>query len=164
MLIADIDADADDIAATSTKRTGLKKRKRRRHREVFVEGMISVKYKPNEIVCLVVIQTSVIPFTPRSGGSDTAQAGKGGSAGKDSGGLSPGVGFPLPHNLLEEQHDAEVVFFVIFFFKLRCFSQVRIRVQGPTPQSSMQSTNMCKYSKQTWKSNKSAMKFCLYFL
>ena len=108
-------ADADDVAATSTKRTGLKKRKRRRHREVFVEGMISVKYKPNEVGGLVVIQTSVIPFPPRSGGSDTAQAGKGGSAGKDSGGLSPGVGFPLPHNLLEEQHDAEVGFLFVIF-------------------------------------------------
>ena len=77
---------------------------------------------------LVVIQTSVIPFTPRSGGSDTAQAGKGGSAGKDSGGLSPGVGFPLPHNLLEEQHDAEVVF-------LSFFLQIEMLFTGPDSSS-----------------------------
>ena len=56
------------------------------------------------------IQTSVPPFTTRSGGPDTAQqGGKGGAGGKvpDSGGSSPGAGFPLPHNLLDE-HDAEV--------------------------------------------------------
>ena len=64
----------------------------------------------NEVDRLGVIQTSVLKSTPRSGGSDTAQAGKGGAAGKvvDSGGLSPGAGFPLSHNLLDEQHDAEV--------------------------------------------------------
>ena len=56
------------------------------------------------------IPRGVLPFTPRSGGPDTAQqAGKGGAGGKvpDSGGLSPGVGFPLAHNLLDEP-DAEV--------------------------------------------------------
>ena len=56
------------------------------------------------------IQRSVLPFILRSGGPDTAQqAGKGGAGGKvpDSGGLSPGAGFPLAHNLLDEP-DAEV--------------------------------------------------------
>ena len=55
------------------------------------------------------IQTNVLPFTPRSGGPDTAQqAGKGVAGGKvpDSG-LTPGGGFPLAHNLLDEP-DAEV--------------------------------------------------------
>ena len=51
--------------------------------------------------------------------------------------MSPGGGFPLPHNLLDE-HDAEVGRFFSQSIP-EMLSKVRIRVQGPTPQSSMQS-------------------------
>ena len=166
----------DDIAATSQKKTVLK-RKKGKHREVFDEGinlccqtqtydwshLLSKvrgnRYSPSwkgrswwyssgfrgfaPIIIIIIIITVIIGI----GITITITIGPGGIV-LDSGSLSPGGGFPCPHSLLDEQ-DAEVVFFLpkqknanlstFVFFTIKDVSQVRIRVQGPTPQSSMQS-------------------------
>ena len=86
--------------------------------------------------------------SPRSGGPDTGQGTKGGATSTSGGmtSLSPGLA-PAGHMLLDD-HDAEVSWRDLQKLerdnlprldRLKCLVQVRIRVQGPTPQSSMQS-------------------------